>query len=186
MAGEPALRDLLAVAQEAAWVGGRRTLAYFRTGTATEWKSDQTPVTAADRESERLIRGVISRAFPDHTILGEEDGETAGTAPVRWIVDPLDGTRTFTRFPGFRPDDSPSTSSVSCPVRPSDFALCPAGNSSGMTPMPTRLLRWMRSKLSAITTRTPSSSVPFAAQSRDDPVPYSLPAITASGTPSRA
>ena len=96
MAGEPPLRDLLAVAQEAAWVGGRRTLAYFRTGTAaTEWKEDRTPVTAADREAERLIRGVIVRAFPNHTVLGEEDGETTGSAPVRWIVDPLDGTRTF-------------------------------------------------------------------------------------------
>jgi histidinol phosphatase-like enzyme (inositol monophosphatase family) len=40
---------------------------------------------------------VIGRAFPDHTILGEEEGETAGTAPVRWIIDPLDGTRTFVR-----------------------------------------------------------------------------------------
>jgi len=98
MAGEPPLRDLLAVAQEAAWVGGRRTLAYFGTGTAaTEWKADRTPVTAADREAEGLIRGVIGRAFPDHAILGEEDGETAGSAAVRWIVDPLDGTRTFVR-----------------------------------------------------------------------------------------
>ena len=50
--------------------------------------------------------------------------------------------------------------------------------------MPTRFERWMRSKLSAITARTPSSSGPFAAQSRDDPVPYSLPASTTSGTPS--
>ncbi len=47
----------------------------------------------------------------------------------------------------------------------------------------TRLLRWIRSKLSAITTLTPSSSVPLAAQSRDDPEPYSLPAMTISGTP---
>ena len=95
---DPDLRVLLSVAQEAAWVGGRRTLAYFGTGTAAaELKADQTPVTRADRESEGLIRGVISRAFPDHAILGEEDGETAGTAPVRWIIDPLDGTRTFVR-----------------------------------------------------------------------------------------
>ena len=94
----PDLRALLAVAQDAAYVGGRRTLAYFGTGTAaTEWKADQTPVTLADREAERLIRGIIARAFPDHAILGEEDGETAGSAPVRWIVDPLDGTRTFVR-----------------------------------------------------------------------------------------
>jgi len=97
-AAEPDLRALLAVAQEAAWVGGRRTLAYFGTGTAaTELKADQTPVTQADREAEQLIRGVIGRVFPDHAILGEEDGETAGAAPVRWIVDPLDGTRTFVR-----------------------------------------------------------------------------------------
>src|SRR5262249_37269592 len=93
---EPDLRALLQVGQEAAWVGGRRTLAYFRTGTtAMEWKPDQTPVTLADREAEGLMRDVIGRSFPDHAILGEEDGETPGTAPVRWIVDPLDGTRTF-------------------------------------------------------------------------------------------
>ena len=94
----PDPRALLAVAQDAAYVGGRRTLAYFGTGTAaTEWKADQTPVTLADREAEKLIRGIIVRAFPDHAILGEEGGETAGSAPVRWIVDPVDGTRTFVR-----------------------------------------------------------------------------------------
>ena len=51
----------------------------------------------------------------------------------------------------------------------------PPRNCSGSTPMFTRLLRWMRSKLSAMTAFTPSSSVPFAAQSRDEPEPYSLP-----------
>jgi histidinol phosphatase-like enzyme (inositol monophosphatase family) len=98
MSTDPDLRSLLVVAQEAAFVGGRRTLAYYGTGTAAaEAKADHTPVTLADRESERLIRTIIARAFPDHAVLGEEDGETAGTAPVRWIVDPLDGTRTFVR-----------------------------------------------------------------------------------------
>jgi histidinol-phosphatase len=92
------LRTLLAVAQDAAYVGGRRTLAYFGTGTsAVETKADQTPVTLADREAERLIRNRIGRVFPDHAVLGEEDGETAGAAPVRWIVDPIDGTRSFVR-----------------------------------------------------------------------------------------
>ncbi len=50
--------------------------------------------------------------------------------------------------------------------------------------MPIRFERWMRSKLSAITARTPRSAVPFAAQSRDEPVPYSLPAMIMSGVPS--
>ena len=52
------------------------------------------------------------------------------------------------------------------------------------TPMPTRFERWMRSKLSVMTARTPSRLVPFAAQSRDEPVPYSLPAMMTSGVPS--
>jgi histidinol-phosphatase len=94
---EPALREILAVAIEAAWRGGRRTLAYFNTGTPTETKADRTPVTAADREAEAIMRRTIAAAFPSHAILGEEEGETPGTAPVRWIIDPLDGTRTFVR-----------------------------------------------------------------------------------------
>ena len=54
----------------------------------------------------------------------------------------------------------------------------------GRTPMPTRLVLWMRSKLSAMTALTPSSFTPLAAQSRDEPEPYSLPAMIRSGTPS--
>jgi histidinol phosphatase-like enzyme (inositol monophosphatase family) len=92
-----ALRDLLEVATEAARAGGKRTLAYFNAGTAVEWKGDGSPVTNADRESEALMREIIGRAFPSHGIIGEEEGETAGAAPYRWIIDPLDGTRTFVR-----------------------------------------------------------------------------------------
>lgn len=92
---EPSRRALLDVAIEAALAGGKRTLEHFNTGVAVERKADDTPVTIADRESEQLIRQVIGRAFPDHAILGEEEGETAGTAPYRWIVDPLDGTKSF-------------------------------------------------------------------------------------------
>ena len=94
---EPGVRELLDVAIEAAWRGGRRTLAWFNAGTVAETKADSTPVTAADREAEAIMRRTIGAAFPSHAILGEEEGETPGTAPVRWIVDPLDGTRTFVR-----------------------------------------------------------------------------------------
>ena len=73
---------------------------------------------------------------------------------------------------------------VSLPSRPSTRAFSPSMNCSGSTPMPTRLERWMRSKLSATTAFTPSRMVPLAAQSRDEPVPYSLPANTTSGMPS--
>src|SRR5882672_4432610 len=75
----------------------------------------------------------------------------------------------------------PLIENTSRPVRPSVSRFCPGLNSSASTPIPIRLLRWIRSKFSAITARTPSSSVPLAAQSREEPVPYSLPAITLRG-----
>ncbi len=81
---------------------------------------------------------------------------------------------------------SPTTSNDSVPSSPSDATDSPASNCNGSTPMPMRFDRWMRSKLSASTARTPSSAVPFAAQSRDEPEPYSLPARITSGTPSDA
>lgn len=92
---EPTLRTLLDVAVEAAYLAGKRTLAYFNTGIAPEIKADNTPVTIADKEAEQILRREIGRAFPDHAILGEEYGETAGSAPYRWIIDPIDGTKSF-------------------------------------------------------------------------------------------
>jgi histidinol-phosphatase len=92
---EPSLIDLLAVATEAAYLGGRRTLAYFNSGVAVEIKSDNTPVTRADRESEEVIRARILKTYPSHGILGEEGGAQAGDAAYRWIIDPIDGTKTF-------------------------------------------------------------------------------------------
>ena len=92
--------------------------------------------------------------------------------------------RTITVPRGVSAAPEPITSKTSRPVRPSELATdSPAMNSSGSTPMFTRLLRWIRSKLSAMTAFTPSSIVPFAAQSRDEPEPYSLPARMISGTP---
>ena len=91
----PSLNELLNVAVDAAYLAGRRTLAYFNADVAVETKSDSTPVTAADRESEQIIRQRIGRYFPTHAILGEEQGATAGDEDYRWIVDPLDGTKSF-------------------------------------------------------------------------------------------
>jgi histidinol-phosphatase len=93
----PSLSELLSVATEAAYLAGRRTLAYFNTGVAVEFKADETPVTCADRESERLIRDRIGRWFPGHSILGEEGGLHEGDPDYRWIIDPIDGTKTFIR-----------------------------------------------------------------------------------------
>ena len=76
----------------------------------------------------------------------------------------------------------PRRSNVSEPSIPSDARSTPSGNCRGSTPMPTRFERWMRSKLCATTARTPSSRVPFAAQSRELPGAVLLPAKITSGT----
>jgi histidinol-phosphatase len=76
-------------------------LVHFRRGVRVEVKPDRTPVTAADREGEAAILAVVRAAFPDHAVLGEETGAHPGSARSRWIVDPLDGTKGFTRGRGF-------------------------------------------------------------------------------------
>lgn len=70
------------------------TLEYFQTGVAMERKSDASPVTAADRGAERIIREMIGAKFPQDAILGEEEGG-ALDADDRWVIDPIDGTKSF-------------------------------------------------------------------------------------------
>jgi len=88
-------RNLVDFAVEVAWRAGRVALAQYQTGIAAETKPDATPVTAADRAAEELVRDLIEARFPDDAILGEEFGETRPGALRRWIVDPIDGTRSF-------------------------------------------------------------------------------------------
>ena len=66
-------------------------------GVTAETKADQSPVTIADRENERLIRVAIEREFPGDGILGEEGASKSSSSGRRWIVDPIDGTRDFVR-----------------------------------------------------------------------------------------
>jgi len=65
-------------------------------------KSELNPVTDADQAAETLIRQGIQQRFPAHAIQGEEQGETTPDGPLRWIVDPLDGTVNYAHhFPHF-------------------------------------------------------------------------------------
>jgi histidinol-phosphatase len=60
-----------------------------------EHKADDSPVTRADREIETFLRDELGKRFPDHSIYGEEFGETTKTSAYRWILDPIDGTKSF-------------------------------------------------------------------------------------------
>jgi histidinol phosphatase-like enzyme (inositol monophosphatase family) len=90
-------KDLLGFATEVVWRAGLATLAYFQTDVAIETKADNSPVTRADREAEVIMRELIEQAFPDDCICGEEFGETRRGVRRRWIIDPIDGTRSFVR-----------------------------------------------------------------------------------------
>jgi myo-inositol-1(or 4)-monophosphatase len=69
---------------------------FGRTDLKVELKPDQSPVTAADTGAEDLMRGLINRKFPGHGVLGEEGGTERPDADFVWVLDPIDGTRSFT------------------------------------------------------------------------------------------
>ncbi len=84
----------LSFAIEAARKAGKSTLDHFHRSVVVELKEDQSPVTVADRNAEQILRDEINRVYPGETILGEEQGLT-GKGLTRWIIDPIDGTKSF-------------------------------------------------------------------------------------------
>ena len=82
---------------ELAAIAGANAMRYYRSPLDTETKDDGSPVTIADKSSERLVREWIERRFPSDGILGEEFGSHNVDARRRWIVDPIDGTKAFIR-----------------------------------------------------------------------------------------
>ncbi|MFN8017350.1 MAG: inositol monophosphatase family protein [Acidimicrobiales bacterium] len=95
---EPIDPNLLAEAVRIANLAAEVTLFHYRHDElAIDRKGDGTPVTVADREAERLVRYELGQVFPDDGVLGEEEPEKLGTSGRRWIVDPIDGTKAFSR-----------------------------------------------------------------------------------------
>ncbi len=103
----------------------KETTSRFRGAHAVENKEDGgfDPVTDADRGAEQAIRALIAKTYPDHRILGEEDGESGGPSPYRWVIDPVDGTRAFicgvpvwTTLVGLEEDGLPLAGLIDQPV----------------------------------------------------------------------
>ncbi|UGB38957.1 inositol monophosphatase family protein [Frateuria soli] len=95
MSYEP--EQALAAAREAAAAAGEIIRHYWNRGVSVEWKADATPVTVADREAEQAIRALLARALPQAAIYGEEYGIEGARDGLLWLVDPLDGTKSFVR-----------------------------------------------------------------------------------------
>ncbi|MEP7272822.1 MAG: inositol monophosphatase family protein, partial [Acidobacteriota bacterium] len=68
---------------------------YYGSPIEVERKADHSPVTEADREVERFLRRALAKHFPDHGMYGEEYGSDGHEGRYRWIIDPIDGTKSF-------------------------------------------------------------------------------------------
>lgn len=84
-------------ALDLAVAAGRITLGYFQSGLDVDLKADGSPVTRADREAEQYLRRRLAERFPADGVVGEEYGVERPDAPRRWILDPIDGTKSFAR-----------------------------------------------------------------------------------------
>src|SRR5262245_64328106 len=90
--------DFAAFVDQLATVSGETILPFFRTMLSVDNKAGQRgfdPVTAADRAAETVMRTLIRRTFPDHGIIGEEFGRDRADAEYVWVLDPIDGTKSF-------------------------------------------------------------------------------------------
>lgn len=87
--------EFLELAEQLADAASVVTRGWFRGDLRIEDKADESPVTVADRETERAMRDLITARFPDHGIIGEEWGRERADAEWVWVLDPIDGTRAF-------------------------------------------------------------------------------------------
>jgi len=89
------LNELKSFCKELSIASGNVIRNYWRKEITIENKIDESPVTIADKKSEELMRKMIMKEFPEHGILGEEFGEYKTDAEFKWILDPIDGTKSF-------------------------------------------------------------------------------------------
>jgi histidinol phosphatase-like enzyme (inositol monophosphatase family) len=89
------LEKIIAGAEAAADLAGTVIRPFFRNGVDATHKHDTSPVTIADRNAEQAMRALLTERFPDHGVLGEEFGLDRPQAKMRWVLDPIDGTRAF-------------------------------------------------------------------------------------------
>lgn len=91
----PCPDEFVAFAHRLADAAGAVARRYFRTPVAVDTKADQSPVTIADREAESAMRALIAESYAAHGVLGEEHGATDTGADFVWVLDPIDGTKSF-------------------------------------------------------------------------------------------
>ncbi len=89
------ISDFIKHAEAMARIASEVAMRHFRGGLEIEFKSDESPVTQADRAVEAAVREYLAKHFPDHGIFGEEEGAKGVDQRHLWVIDPIDGTRSF-------------------------------------------------------------------------------------------
>lgn len=89
------VRGLLEIALRAADVAEEVILRHYQTGVSVDWKADNTPVTIADQGAEEAVRKFVAQATPGFGFIGEEFGVESPDAEYQWVLDPIDGTKSF-------------------------------------------------------------------------------------------
>lgn len=92
---DPELDELTGLARRAAALAGDIVMPLYERGVTVELKADGTPVTEADRSAEEAMRELFARETPTFGVLGEEHGESPGDGRHRWVIDPIDGTKSY-------------------------------------------------------------------------------------------
>ena len=131
------IKELLDAAIDIARIGGEHTLKYFKKDINIISKEDDSPVTIADRETEQILRKEIQKRYPDHGIIGEEFGQTNKGSSITWVLDPIDGTKSFihgvpfyTTLIGILVDNEPVVGIIYAPALDE---ICAAGIGLGAT-----------------------------------------------------
>lgn len=89
------LVELTSIARRAASIAGEVVMPFYEQHLTVELKADGTPVTVADLRAEEAMRELFARETPSFAVLGEEQGESEGDGQYRWVIDPIDGTKSF-------------------------------------------------------------------------------------------
>lgn len=89
------MQEFVDFTKQLAQASGDIINSYFRTGVTVESKADDSPVTIADKKAEEVMRKMIMKQFPEHGIIGEEFGNHKEDAEYQWVLDPIDGTKSF-------------------------------------------------------------------------------------------
>ncbi|MGA1368954.1 MAG: inositol monophosphatase family protein [Blastocatellia bacterium] len=93
--GSREVQSFLPFVEELQERAGQIVSSFYGQTLTIERKADDSPVTRADRETEEVLRSIIEARYPTHSIYGEEYGEKQGSSGWRWILDPIDGTKSF-------------------------------------------------------------------------------------------